>query len=172
MKKVAVLVLAALALLAFSGALAYADNGTVTLQLNEQNNSGQSGTAVVTGQGDKTQVVINLSNGTAEPQPAHIHEGTCANLNPKPKYPLSNVVNGSSDTVVDVSLNHLTSESYAINVHKSKAEVGTYVACADIVMNIGMPRTGNGNQAFMLAALALAALGATGVGLKLSRRRA
>ena len=77
-------------------------------------------------------VSIQLSGGSAEPQPAHIHEGSCADLNPQPAFPLTNVVDGSSETDVQLSLDELALESYAINVHKSEAEADTYVACGDI----------------------------------------
>ena len=71
---------------------------------------------------------------TSTPQPAHIHIGSC----PTPgavKYPLINVVNGMSDTLLDVSLAQLKSElPLAVNVHKSAAEASVYVACGNIVM--------------------------------------
>jgi hypothetical protein len=70
--------------------------------------------------------------------PAHIHEGTCAKLNPKPAYPLNNVTQieggmvATSMTTVEVSLDDLLAEPYAINLHKSDQDVQTYVACGDI----------------------------------------
>ena len=65
-------------------------------------------------------------------QPAHIHEGSCAKLDPKPKYGLSNVTDGKSSTTVPVSLDTLTKGGLAINVHKSAEDLKTYVACGDI----------------------------------------
>lgn len=73
-----------------------------------------------------------MTGGGTDPQPAHIHEGTCADLNPQPAFPLQDVVNGSSETDVNISLDDLTISSYAVNVHKSAEEVDTYVACGDI----------------------------------------
>jgi hypothetical protein len=105
---------------------------TVTVQLSEQNGSGESGTATLTAQGDSTQVMVDLSNGTSTPQPAHIHEGSCANLDPQPKYALQNVVDGKSTSTVQASLDDLKSEAYAVNVHKSESDVKTYVSCGDI----------------------------------------
>ncbi|MBV8117249.1 MAG: hypothetical protein JOZ01_04685, partial [Candidatus Eremiobacteraeota bacterium] len=61
------------------------------------------------------------------------HEGTCAKLNPAPKYSLTSLASGASTTVVkDVTLDQLLAGTYAINVHKSTSDLGTYVACGDI----------------------------------------
>jgi hypothetical protein len=105
----------------------------VTVELAEQNDSGQSGTATLTADGDSTtRVVIELENGTPEAQPAHVHPGSCADLDPEPKHGLTNVVDGRSETTVQAPLSELAGAGLAINVHKSAAEVQTYVACGDI----------------------------------------
>ena len=134
MKKFALfLLVATLALVGMPHGISRAADNTITITLNAQNNSGESGTATLTDLGNgQTKVVLDLGAGLADPQPAHIHPGTCANLNPKPEYPLTNVVNGKSETIVKVSLADLTKEAYAINVHKSAAEVAVYTACGDI----------------------------------------
>ena len=106
----------------------------VTVKMTEQNGSKETGSAKLTPEGaDKTKVVISLKGapkGTA--QPAHIHEGSCANLNPKPKQGLTNVVNGKSTTTVPMSIEQLTGGDLAINVHKSTEDLKTYVSCGDI----------------------------------------
>lgn len=105
----------------------------VTVELAEQNGSGQSGTATLSSAGEGvTTVAISLSDPPAEPQPAHIHPGSCADLDPTPKYPLDDVVEGSSETTVNAPLDELRGGGLAINVHRSAAEVETYVACGDI----------------------------------------
>jgi len=109
-----------------------AGDNSVTVQLSEQNGSGESGTATLTAEGDKTRVVVDIANGMSAPQPAHIHEGSCANLNPQPKYPLQNVVNGKSTSTVSASLDDLKNEAYAVNVHKSESDLKTYVSCGDV----------------------------------------
>jgi len=165
---------------------------SITVQMNAQNGSGENGTATITVAGqDQVTVVLNLTNGPSTPQPAHIHKGTCANLNPVPAYPLTNVVNGQSQTTVNAGLGDLMTQGYAINVHKSAAEVSTYVSCGDITAMTmpggttggstggqtgggtpGMPTTGNGDQTNLLLALTLLALLTMGAGLTLVRRRA
>ena len=87
---------AATAFAALTG-IALAQGSPLTVQLGEQNKSGETGTATITSQGSKTQVVLEMKGAPAEAQPAHIHDGTCASLDPKPRIPLQNVVNGKYD---------------------------------------------------------------------------
>lgn len=129
-----VLVFAALMVAAGCGGYGSSSgDDSVTVQLNEQNGSGESGTATLTKSGnDRTKVVIALAHSPAEPQPAHIHKGSCDNLDPTPEYPLQSVANGSSATTVAASLKSLEDNSFAVNVHKSASDLQTYIACGDI----------------------------------------
>jgi hypothetical protein len=116
-----------------TGAVGEAVEDIRTVELSEQSGSGQSGTATLTANEDGTvHVSIELSPPGEESQPAHIHEGTCADLNPEPAFPLDDVVDGSSETDVNVSLEDLSLSDYAVNVHQSAAEADVYVACGDI----------------------------------------
>jgi len=106
---------------------------SVNVRLAAQNKSGQSGTARLTPDGEKTKVEITMKGGPkGVPQPAHIHDGSCPNPDPKPKHPLQDVVDGKSTSEVAASLDSLTSGKTAINVHKSKEEIKVYVACGNI----------------------------------------
>lgn len=107
---------------------------SVEARLSPQNNSGESGTATLTKQSDtQTKVVLSVAGAPAGvSQPVHIHKGTCAKLDPKPAFPLSPLVNGKSETVVNVSLDELRKGGYAINGHKSAQQVSTYVFCGDL----------------------------------------
>jgi hypothetical protein len=103
--------------------------------LSEQNKSGQTGKMMLTETvDDKTKVTLMMIGGTfTMPQPAHIHVGMC----PSPgavKYPLTNVVNGQSETVIDIKMNELanSTEKMAVNVHKSADEVKVYTACGNM----------------------------------------
>ena len=111
-------------------------NNTETIKVGAQNGSGESGTATLTAEGDMTRVVISLesmsANPVSQPQPAHIHTGSCAQLDPTPKYGLSDVKNGHSTTTVNAKLDDLRNGAFAINVHKSAAAINTYVACGNI----------------------------------------
>ena len=106
----------------------------VTIALRPQNDSGESGAATLQQQGDDLLVYVRVTNPTAPVQPAHIHEGTCAKLNPVPKYPLSPIKDGRSTTrIKNLQLASLLASAFAINVHKSPNEVATYVACGNII---------------------------------------
>jgi hypothetical protein len=111
-------------------------SGEMTVNLVEQNGSSESGTARLTAAGDKTKVVLDVRNPSAtmasEPQPAHIHKGSCAKLDPTPAYALADVMDGKSTSTVDVKLDVLRHGAFAINVHKSAAQIQTYVACGEI----------------------------------------
>lgn len=87
--------------------------------------------------------------------PAHVHVGTCVDLDPNPAYPLNNVgprtdddgnlpdpdeIKGSlsanaveiSETEIEVNLDDLLTEAHGINVHESDSNMGAYIACGDI----------------------------------------
>jgi hypothetical protein len=104
----------------------------ILVQFQEQNFSGESGTVTLTPEGDKTRVDIVMSSYAANAQPAHIHKGTCASLDPTPAYPLHDIVGGRSLTVVPISLDDLLKGKYAINVHRSAKQLQVYVACGNI----------------------------------------
>jgi hypothetical protein len=106
---------------------------SMTVQLASLNSSGETGTAILSDENGKTKVVVAMQNEPASAsQPAHIHVGAC----PAPgavKYPLSNVVGGTSETVLDVDMATLKSElPLAVNVHKSNNEITSYVSCGDL----------------------------------------
>ncbi len=106
---------------------------SVTDKISAQNGSNETGSAVLTQDGPNVVVTVKVSNAGTEPQPIHIHKGTCATLDPKPAYPLTTMVNGSSMTTLkDMKLSSLTTGGFAINIHKSTTDIGTYVACGDI----------------------------------------
>jgi len=131
--------LASIAIITFTSLSAAAATSTLTVTLSQQNGSGESGTATLTQTGADVKVVISLKGAPATtPQPAHIHDGTCANLKGV-AYPLTNVVNGSSTTVVKgITIDKLLGGTYAINVHESAADLGKYVACGNIVSKSSM----------------------------------
>ena len=114
---------------------AAAQDNSITIDLNELNDSGISGTATLTDNGDGTTTVSIQVDGATGGHPAHIHEGTCDDLEPNPQYPLNDVdEEGESETTVEgVTLDDLTASPHAINLHLSNDEIGTYVACGNIV---------------------------------------
>jgi hypothetical protein len=155
----------------------------VAVPINELNGSGVHGEAVLTAQGDQTLVVLDVT-GAAGDHPDHIHRSTCADPEPNPLYPLTDVVlsqadpTGHSETLVAVPLAALLAAPHLILIHKSKEEIGVYYACGDIVEDAAaMPGTGVGaatgdRTAGVAGSLAAgAALLALAAGWALRRRR-
>jgi Cu/Zn superoxide dismutase len=105
---------------------------SVMFDLLTQNNSGQTGTVTVSDEGGKTKVVVQITPPSSVEQPAHIHSGDCTTPGAV-KYPLSNVVNGRSETVLAANMHFIHGQSPLIlNVHKSKQESNIYSACGDL----------------------------------------
>ena len=107
---------------------------TLTIALNEQNDSGQSGWATLTDRGSDTEVVLSLSTGDMETRSVHIHSGQCgANLGGV-VHGLTSFVGGAggSTTLLEgVSLDSLLTGDFAINAQN--AETGSiYTACGNI----------------------------------------
>jgi hypothetical protein len=111
------------------GGPAFGDDGTVIVTLDQLNGSGESGTATLKPVGNKTQVTIRLTGGSDIEQPAHFHLGTCAKYEPRPLYPLEDVVNGKSTTTLSIPIEKLTGGDLIVNVHKSYADIATQAAC-------------------------------------------
>jgi hypothetical protein len=106
---------------------------TVDLMAVAPTNTSQKGTATLKEQNGKVIVSIDVTGmTTSDLQPAHIHMGAC----PKPGsvvFPLSNVVNGKSETTLNTTIADLkTKLPLAINIHKSQTEQGVYTSCGDI----------------------------------------
>lgn len=100
--------------------------------LDAQNNSGQDGTVKLEQVGDQVRVTISVANPMATPQPAHIHNGNCPNPG-SVVYPLQNVVNGSSVTMLDTTLAQLAAMGdLAVNIHKSSTESSVYYSCGNL----------------------------------------
>lgn len=122
------------------------------LQFEEQGSSGITGGAILTDLGDGTTAVTIgvVAAGVTDPMPANIVPGTCDNMAPAGSpaastapsgsavslapgsvVKLGDLTAGSSNTVVDLTLDALTSSPYAIAIYKSAAD-DTVVACANI----------------------------------------
>lgn len=105
-----------------------------TIELKQIDASGQSGSAVFEAQGESTKVTLTMvGKKRTTAQPAHIHTGKC----PTPgdvKYPLNNVVDGKSETVVAVKFEDLFTSALplAVNVHESVEKASVYTACGDL----------------------------------------
>ena len=102
----------------------------VSVTLDELNDSGMSGEAELTETEDGTQVSLMVEGATGG-HPVHIHFGTCDNLGEvAARSPTS--TRRMSETTVDLTIDELTGEEYAINAHESAENITNYVACGDI----------------------------------------
>ena len=89
------------------------------------------------------------AGGAGHAHPAHIHLGTCDNLDPNPAFPLTDVALTAGEsgaaagaaaaipversvTTVDTTLQDLSAGGYAINIHQSVEDIGTYIACGNL----------------------------------------
>jgi hypothetical protein len=99
----------------------------------DEDTTNQFGTAELMEVDGQTQVIISVNTASIDtPQPAHIHQGVCPGIGAI-AYPLTNVVDGESTTMIDVSLEDLMAQSpLAINLHRSAEEISVYTSCGDI----------------------------------------
>jgi Cu/Zn superoxide dismutase len=123
-----------------------------TFPISAQNGSGETGSVTLTAVGEKTLVAVTLKGAPADAQPAHIHPGSCAKLNPAPKYPLTNLVDGKSSTTVDAPMSSLIAGDFAVNVHKSTTDLKDYVACGDLASAGSMMKSDSMKSGAMPAA--------------------
>lgn len=121
---------AVLACLVAACASAAAPPRTITLRT--LNDSGVGGTVSFTAIGATTSVKIAVEPAGNLDMPVHIHPGACDDLTPQPKFPLENVKDGTSSTVVPASVDELFAGNLAVNIHKSNDDLRTYTACVEI----------------------------------------
>jgi plastocyanin len=101
------------------------------------------GLIALSGTGGAAQEATPASAGHAHP--AHIHLGTCDALDPNPTYVLTDVAPPAqastadaaipverSVTTVEAPLDDLIGGGYAINVHQSVDDIGTYITCGSL----------------------------------------
>lgn len=125
----------------------------MTYNFTAQNNSNETGTVTFSEASETTtKVTITLKGAPKDvPQPAHIHASSCKPLNPAPSHQLTSVKNGTSETILNMSLGDLWKEApFAVNVHKSAAEAKIFTACADVTSDHMMPAQGKGNSDTMM----------------------
>ena len=92
----------------------------VSLDLHEENGSGQSGRVSLVDRGNDTEVVLTLSPGAMESKLAHLHFGQCPDLGDL-AFGLSNLNPRMSNTLLKgVSLDTLRTGDFGINHHNAQ----------------------------------------------------
>lgn len=125
----------------------------LTVVMNAQNNSGQSGTATLTDLGGRTRVVVVIhKSGFDENQPIHLHTGRCGEIGPRadlknmtlglgdlrpadpksmPGVPATDGGFAATSADVEMSFKDLTTGDWVINVHDA-LDFSLYVSCGNI----------------------------------------
>lgn len=140
---------AAIAALLLGMPAAAQDEATLTIPLQEYDDSGVSGTATLEARDGSTQVTMMLKGeAVTGDHPTHIHTGTCTNFDPDPTYPLTTVIldnvnnaGVSETTVEDVTLRDLLRDDYVILVHQSAEDLTNYFVCGDIKRSVAVNAT-------------------------------
>src|SRR5688500_1131635 len=120
---------------------------SLTIALNEFEDSGVSGWATLTRVEGDVRVEMAVEGGAVTgSHPTHIHTGTCDDFDPNPTYPLTTVIldplsaDGVSETTVDdVTFDELFTNDYVILIHKSAEELTTYFVCGDLKRSNAIP---------------------------------
>lgn len=80
----------------------------------------------------QTQVIIGVTSSTGETMAAGIQAGTCDNLTPEMTHRLTDVVNGTSLTSLDVDVDTLLATPFAINIFVAGSETESSITCGEI----------------------------------------
>ncbi len=124
----AALVIAAASMSAASAS----SNLTKVYNIKHTGASSQSGTITFQAMGSRTKVTINITKERASSnEPAHIHVGPCKHPGAV-KFPLTDVVHGSSITILNAPISQATVAGTSVNIHKSSQLLNIYVACGNI----------------------------------------
>ncbi|MCZ6539515.1 MAG: hypothetical protein O6922_06785 [Chloroflexi bacterium] len=103
----------------------------IVVHLSAVHGDGQIGSAILVADGANTTVEIDVGPITGEAQPIHLHTGTCEDVG-SVVHALQNVVNGKSNTTLDLTLEEILAGAALVNVHASYADLSTYTACGQL----------------------------------------
>ncbi len=104
-----------------------------TIPLRELNDSGVTGTVVLSEQGNATRISIQLTgDAVTGDHIAHLHDGTCEAPG-EYTYTLNPVsAEGTSETVVNMTLDELVTGGYMVNVHPDEANWDIWMVCGEL----------------------------------------
>jgi hypothetical protein len=92
----------------------------VVVELTELGESGLTGTATLTPNGDRTTISIEINGGTASAKSARISTGSSCVFGGQPLADLNDVVAGRSETTVDMPLSSLADGQHTVGVQAEK----------------------------------------------------
>jgi hypothetical protein len=128
-------VLLTVGMFGFVRGVAAQDEQSVTAQLEEENDSGLTATAVLTADGDQTFVVVQIEGDVEEGTEGHMFASTCDDHEGANGvfYQIEPVdADGYSETVVDVPLTLLADGNHWIHMHTPSVERGEGLLCGPI----------------------------------------
>jgi hypothetical protein len=106
---------------------------TTVVTMQEFNNSNQFGSAALVPENNKTRIIINLANTPNYPQQAYILQGSCEQPG-NVIYTLSPLIDGKSETVIDLSLENLFDQlPLVIAVYRETPTAQINVSCGSIL---------------------------------------
>ena len=94
---------------------------------------------VAAGFGGSTAAAVSIGGATAGAQhPWHVHSGSCATGGPimgaASEYPVLNASsNGTASATANLSVGLDDDGPYHINIHRSPSDLGTIVACGNLI---------------------------------------
>jgi hypothetical protein len=147
---VAIAIAVATGLFGLTGIASAQDAQTATVQLDPENDSGVSGTATLTANGNQTKIDIALVGSEAGYE-GHTFDSSCDDHQSATAFygiePVDE--NGKSTSVVDLPFDELTNGEYYIHIHRPAGERGEGVACGHVQSISGtgggsLPGTGIG----------------------------
>jgi hypothetical protein len=101
--------------------------------LKAEGGSNEYGTVALKLLDGQTVVELHVVNEPpGDVQTAHIHHGTCASVKPPIIHALSPLVDGTSESILDVSLATILATPSVVEVHSSYKTVDRSLACANL----------------------------------------
>lgn len=125
--------------LGFSASVIAQEGEMVMVPLRERGNSGASGDATLTDNGDgTTRVRIDVEGAPPGSWPAQMGEGDCGSLGPT-VFNLNSVQNGESVTDVAVALTDILAEDYYVSMDFTDPTLSPAVVCGELEAASDMP---------------------------------
>jgi hypothetical protein len=95
------------------------ETGPVTVQLEEMNNSGKTGTAEFQAGAASTDITIELQPPRGDNEPIHIHTGTCDSPGAEVAHDIGFTTAGLGQGQAFVPLPEITTGEYVIDIHSA-----------------------------------------------------
>ena len=111
-----------------------AQDDSVTVELEAEDDSGVTGQAVLTADGDQTLLTVELE-GSEEGYEGHVFDSNCGDHQSATVFYAIEAVDadGQSESTVDAPLSELTTGDFWVHMHQPAGERGVGVACGQVL---------------------------------------